>query len=159
VLATRRLAPLAAALIALALTSSGALSPCHARADVVEAPPPDCPRGLRGESSHGGPYCMLDLCAAGGVCTDGRSCVRRSYCIVRRTGVSIGGPFVEDTATMRCTDDADCGGTGDCIEAPVCVDVEGHRIRGLVLFSIGLAMLAVLAGVTVMTVRSRRRRR
>ena len=38
------------------------------------------------------------------------------------------------------------------------MDVEAHRLRGVILFSIGLAMLSVVAVLAVLSARNRRRR-
>lgn len=118
----------------------------------------DCARGLRPESSHGGPFCALDVCGAGGVCAGGRSCVPRSFCVASRTGYAIDGAFVDETATFACTTDADCGGGGTCRMVDVCVDVAGHRLRGLVLLSFGLFAFGVVAVLAVLSMRGRRRR-
>jgi hypothetical protein len=137
-------------LFALTIASSSA------RADVVSPPPMGCARGLRPETSHGGPFCALDLCTAS-ACSDGRSCVARSYCVVSRTGYAMGGPFIDETATDECTTDADCGGVGTCRPAQVCLDVEGFRLRGIIFFTIGLVMLGVVAWLAILSARSRRR--
>ncbi len=126
------------------------------RADVVGPPPLDCARGLRGHSSHGGPYCDFDPCADDRTCTGERTCVARSYCTYSRPGNAVGGAFVDVVATRPCESDADCG-DGACTPADVCLDVTAHRIRGLVMVSFGVVALGVVVWLAVMSFRSRRR--
>ena len=72
--------------------------------------------------------------------------------------MSIDGPFTEEIATIPCAADAECGG-GRCRTADVCLDVEAHRLRGLVLLAIGLVCFGVVAVLALMSARSRRRPR
>jgi hypothetical protein len=139
-------------IVVVVILASGAL----ARADAVGPRPQFCERGLRPETSHGGPYCALDSCDAAGACTDARTCVARSFCVLPRTGMGRSGSFIDETATMECTTDADCAGVGTCRPVHVCMDVDAFRLRGLVLFSIGFVALVLVLVLGALALRDRR---
>ena len=139
----------------LPLVFLSALVASGSSADAVSPSPLYCARGLRPASSHGGPFCALDLCTPGQNCADGGSCVARRFCIVPRTGHAIDGSFVDETATTSCSTDLDCGSAGTCRAADVCMDVDGFRRRGIVIFALGLGALTVVVFLAVASARER----
>lgn len=65
----------AASALALALLLPGA-----ARADVVDAPPDDCPDGAIGATCHGGTFCTAAFCSTSADCKSGQSCLPTALC-------------------------------------------------------------------------------
>lgn len=55
-----------------------------ARADVIGAPPTDCPSGTVGSSTHSGPYCAPATCHNDMDCTGGATCQPMAICVAQQ---------------------------------------------------------------------------
>lgn len=102
--------------VALCVLVFGAI----AYADVVGAPPADCPPGSVGTASHAGPYCRPDDCSQDASrCAGSSSCQSKALCIVEIQGGSIGGPSTVRSVVGPCSADGRCG-EGTCTKLSVC---------------------------------------
>ncbi len=75
---TRTLAGYAALMLGLALSNTS-------RADAVGPPPPDCPPGSWGQTTHYGPHCAPYSCTTDSQCKKDHKCLPHGLCISERT--------------------------------------------------------------------------
>lgn len=144
-------------LVTLFALSLGAVG---ARADAIMEPPDDCPDGLQGGSSHGGPFCQVLACSEERYhpddCPPGSHCERRRYCVRERTGYSIGGPFTETVAVRACAAVSDCDPGDRCEESDHCVPFAASTHGRVRIAAVALAAVALVAIVAVVYATRRR---
>jgi MYXO-CTERM domain-containing protein len=108
----------------VALTFAGV-----ARADVVAPPPPSCPDGSIGQSSHSGPYCWLAPCTNDEMCASYHSrdntprvCRPTAVCVRSKELWRKGGGKSEvPEAIGSCDGAAKCDPSAKCERATRCV--------------------------------------
>jgi hypothetical protein len=105
-------------LVALAFS----LSVRGVRADLVAAPPADCPPGTRGATSHAGPHCLPVSCDQATPCPAGATCVTEHLCSVERKFVNMSGHGTATVIQGRCQNGQCAEGT--CRPERVCVSHE-----------------------------------
>lgn len=103
------------AISALVLAS---LAPGFSRADVLMPPPPTCPEGARGRTSHAGPHCAPWTCDQG--CGEGKACKAAALCVVQRQGANRARRFTFDVVRGPCEAGGKCA-EGTCETREVCV--------------------------------------
>jgi len=91
-------------------------------ADAVPMPPDndDCPNGARGETCHGGPFCMAWSCSSDSDCRDGRVCRDAGLCIGTLDCTGGWGSHTSETAEATCAPGGSCE-RGTCETRRVCV--------------------------------------
>lgn len=131
----QRAACVAVAHAGAALATAVVLVAGVARADAIMAPPPDCPPGSHGESSHTDTICSPTDCTTDAECTgpgtgtDAEVCTPAlGLCIESRTRAMGGllppdmaGRMVTyDVASTSCSTPADCPAGTTCVIASRC---------------------------------------
>jgi hypothetical protein len=133
-----------------------------AHADAIMPPPDDCPDGLQGGSSHGGPFCEVVACSEARFhpsdCPPESYCEHRRYCVHERPGFSIDGGFTETVATHACETVSDCDPGDRCEDVEHCVPFAASRQGRMRIVSGALAVIATIAALAVALVVVRRRR-
>jgi hypothetical protein len=125
--------PALAAVLLLLLVSA----PAAALADAIGPPPPKCPRGSAGVSSHEGEWCEPTTCATDLDCPDARCTLGVGLCVTRQTVPCGGlwnpanGPCTVELAEAHgsCKQQSDCK-TGTCELARRCLPTM-NPIRAL----------------------------
>jgi hypothetical protein len=108
-------------------------------ADAVEMPPPECPVGSYGTSSHAGSWCQASTCESTSDCEAGENCQEHSLCIEESEVPCGGGWNPPDTAEEclvtkleafgPCNSDGSCD-QGTCITDMRCVDPDELNSEG-----------------------------
>ncbi len=146
-------------LVLLALVVPSLPSSAAVQADAIMDPPSDCPDGLLGASSHGGPFCAVVACSESRFhprdCPADSLCERRRYCLRDRTSFAVSRGLTETVAIRACATASDCDAGDRCEEVDHCMPFtasRGGRIR-----IVGAALAAVCAIAAVVLLAWRRR--
>ena len=143
------------------------LLPAVAAADVVPAPPSDCPDGSTARTSHAGGYCAPSTCSSDSDCEEGESCAEHPLCVEQRTGYSRGGEFQVNHAVASCAGGASCPSGSSCETAKRCVSPGasgggGCSTQGpgaVTTAAVVLSAVAIVAAVALLRKRRRARAR
>lgn len=134
-----------------------ALGTASARADAIDFPPDDCPRGSVPQASHAGPYCQPAVCASNSDCSGDpwARCAELGVCIESRTGYSRSGPFTIDAVVAGCDSERDCPAGSRCEIAPRCAG-PGQTVWATIVGGAAAGVLALI-GLVVWIAQRRQR--